>query len=82
MHFTLRRAAQGIGHCPAGDVVMEDVGLQIDLLPGAVDGCQQRREVLGAGTQQREPVPPEHSQSHVRTSSADKAAWSEIRDHG
>ena len=81
-HAPLRGAHQRRGDAPAGVVVGEYIGFEIDLFFSCVDGPLQRREVRPAVGQQFELVAAEKFQGHRNSSSTLKAAWSEMRDQG
>ena len=81
-HPPLCRAHERISDAAAGEVIVEDVALQEDLVGGAVDRRFQRREVLLAVLQQRDRVAGQELHQDTGSRSAVSAAWSEICAHG
>jgi hypothetical protein len=69
------------GDAPAGDVVLEDVSLDVDFLPGRLDGRFEGRKILPP-THQEPDFVALAEQDHTPTMVADNAAGSQNRDQG
>jgi hypothetical protein len=74
-------ACQRGGDATAGHIVLEDIGLEINLLARGIDCSLERRKIFAAANQKLHVVAGAQG-CHTRTMVVDKTAWSDMRDHG